>query len=1242
VEPIAVAETAPAHARVDVEQLEQDAAEAEDARELEPEPEPARSAKHAMTMTSFYAATPKRTRQYAAETSLDSNDGYADYDDDDDDQDEVVSVDARPYMQNRELSWLTFDERVLDQGADESVPLLERLNFISIFWSNLQEFFMVRVGSLTDLSFINPPIIDSKTGMTAEEQIKAIHERCRELYPIQESYYEHVRGSLSKEGVRHLRPDDLSDEQRNYLSGFVKFNVEPFLSPQIINPRHPFPHLENGKLYILVRLDDEADAEERKKDKKGKKKKKDKGGAAGVVLGLIPLPHQCDRIIKLPGRGFQFILLEHAIEMFASEIFSMYKIKHTNVICVTRNADIDANQAGDEQDDDYREHMRRLLKKRARLAPVRLECERPLSPVMEKHMLKKLGLKRSQVYDTIVPLDLSFTWGLGSRLSESKRAKLSNPPFNPAWPKCFDHDRRIMDQLDERDILLSYPYESMDPFVQLLKEAAFDPTVVSIKITLYRLASQSQLAEALITAAENGKDVTALFELRARFDESNNIEWSQRFEQAGCNVIYGFRDYKVHSKICCITRMTDDGVEHITQLGTGNYNEKTARLYTDLSFITKDEAFGRDAVEFFRNMQLENVSDNYEVLRVAPLQIKSMILENLDRQIFLARQGKPCGAFLKANSITDKEVIEKIAEASREGVGITLFIRGICCLLPEVKGATENVRVVSIVGRLLEHSRIYCFGTPEDCRIYLSSADLMTRNLNKRVEIAWPIQSEEIRWRILEYIDTCMNDTAKLRELRPNATYTPLGAFCDLDEDGNSQPPFDAQAALIERAAGEAAASAEVEEPAAAEDAFEEAAAVQEPIAVEETAAPIEEAASAVEEIAVPAEEPIAMEEEPAVEEVLEVEEEPAVVAPEVEEEPEAEEGSEVEEALDPEEESETIEEPEPVEAPAYEEGIAGETVLPAVEGDVEAFTGPQVYDLFKGVDQEAALQDAMLAEEPPVADDALGGEEPEAVPAVEEAPADAQAEIGVLDFSQFEVQPTTLPEGFAPPAMDIAPTVDAGQPDELPPAEDLTALQEAVAPQDAAPVAPSSSLEEALASFAYDAPAPAAFEAEPQVAGEQPSAGAAVPGATIGFEMPQPEGLAAEPSALVEDSADEVPLTEMTLDEILLDLPELNEPEEPEPAPEQSAAPAAGAAAPMGGQPSAGAAQTAESAQPRQQPASINGLPPDILEHVINKAQILAAQSGRQEEEEEVPGFFDKQDGTIEMPPDRKGFFRR
>ena len=764
---------------------------------------------------------------------------------------------AAPYLQNRELSWLAFNERVLDQGADETVPLLERLNFISIFWSNLQEFFMVRVGSLTDLALVKKHIIDSKSGMTPSEQLAAIYGRCRELYPIYERTYETLRGLLQKAGICHLRPDDLDDEQRAFLRNHVDQNVLPFLSPQIINARHPFPHLENGALYVVVRLDEQAEAAgdgkgaqgaagAKGKDKaakgakdakdtanakseKGKGGHADKGkaksdkadkagkadptekaavkqakaaknfGAEGVTLGLVPMPRQCQRIIALPGDGLQFILLEHAIEMAAPEIFSMYKVKHTNVVCVTRNADLDATEGTDESDEDYREHMKRILKKRARLAPVRLESERKLSSTVGPLLMKRLNLKEHQTFVTSVPLDMSYTYDVAARLPEKQRATLTNVPFAPQWPASLDQRRPVIDQVAEHEVLLSYPYESMDPFVQLLREAAHDPAVVSIKITLYRLARQSHLAEALIAAAEEGKEVTALFELRARFDESNNIEWSQRFEQAGCNVIYGFRDYKVHSKICCITRQTEHGLQHITQLGTGNYNEKTARLYTDLSFITTDPTIGRDAVEFFRNMGLENTSDNYDILWVAPLQIKPKIMEHIDEQIALARAGRACGVFFKTNSITDKDIMEKLVEAARAGVPVTLFVRGICCLVPGVPEATEGVRVVSIVGRLLEHSRIYGFGPREDMKMYLSSADLMTRNMEKRIEIAWPVLNRDLRAQIQNYLDICMADTAKLRELLPDRTYTPLGFFAREDEQGRTVR-FDSQQHLIEEA----------------------------------------------------------------------------------------------------------------------------------------------------------------------------------------------------------------------------------------------------------------------------------------------------------------------------------------------------------------------------------------------------------------------------------------------------------
>ena len=746
---------------------------------------------------------------------------------------DTTRITPPPYMQNRELSWLEFNRRVLDQGADATVPPLERLNFISIFWSNLQEFFMVRVGSLTDLSLVKKSIIDPKSGMTPSEQLDAVYARCHELYPVYQQTYEQLRTLLAEEGVRHLRDADLDDEQRAYLASYMHDNVLPFLSPQIINARHPFPHLENGGLYVVVRLDEQADPKPKAKKAKGEDAgaehagKEDKArakeekaardaaraaknlGAEGVTLGIIPLPRRSERVIEVPGgKGLSFVLLEHALEMFAPEVFSMYRVKHTNVICVTRNADLDATEGADELGEDYREHMKRILKKRSRLAPVRLESERPLSSTVKPVLLQRLGLREHQVFVTSVPLDLSYTWGLGARLSPKRRDALGQAPFTPHWPACLDRSRPIMDQVIEHEVLLSYPYQSMDAFVQLLREAAADPAVVSIKITLYRLASQSHLAEALIAAAEAGKEVTALFELRARFDESNNIEWSQRFEQAGCHVIYGFRDYKVHSKICAITRQTDAGLQHITQLGTGNYNEKTAKLYTDLSFITCDPQIGRDAAEFFRNMALENTSDNYDILWVAPLQIKQNLLAGIDEQIERARRGEAAELFFKTNSITDREDIERIAEASQAGVDVTLLVRGISCLVPGVPGLTDRVRVVSIVGRLLEHSRIYCFGPRDDCRVYLSSADLMTRNLNKRIEIAWPVLNDGLRDQVLGYLDLCLADTAKLRELLPDGNYTPVGLFAR-EEDGQTVM-FDSQAYLIEEAQRQHLAAAEL------------------------------------------------------------------------------------------------------------------------------------------------------------------------------------------------------------------------------------------------------------------------------------------------------------------------------------------------------------------------------------------------------------------------------------------------
>ncbi|MGI6104706.1 MAG: polyphosphate kinase 1 [Raoultibacter sp.] len=712
-----------------------------------------------------------------------------------------------PFMQNRELSWLSFNERVLDQGTDATVPILDRLSFVSIFSSNLQEFFMIRVGSLTDLSLVKKRIVDNKTLMTPTQQLDAIYERCHELYPIQEKIFADGKSKLGHEGVHQLEVSDLNDEQTQYLRTYLSNNVLPFLSPQIVNLLHPFPHLENGDLYIVVRLEDGSlvvreeketpETGEEKPEKKGKKAKN--LGAQDATLGIIPLPRHYERIISLPGDGFNFILVEHAIEMIVDEVFSMYTVKQTNTICITRNADLDASEGIDENDEDYRDHMKRILKKRSRLAPVRLESKYPLSDDVSAFLRKKLDLKPHQCFVTSVPLDMSYVFDIGSHLDDKKREALSYPSFTPQWPASLSHNKSLIEQVQDTEVLLSYPYESMNPFVQLLREAATDPHVISIKITLYRLANQSHLAEALIAAAENGKEVTALFELRARFDESNNIEWSQRFEQAGAKVLYGFRDYKVHSKICCITRQTDEGIQYITQLGTGNYNEKTATLYTDFAYITTNERFGRDAVTYFKNMGLENISDDYSVLSVAPLQIKPAMLSGIDAEIEKAQRGEPSGIFFKTNSITDKEIIIKLSEASQAGVPITLFVRGICCIVPGIKGYTENVRVVSIVGRLLEHSRIFCFGAFDEMRIYLSSADLMTRNMERRVEIAWPVLNDSLSEEIRSYIKTMMKDTAKLRELKPDLSYTPLGYFA-ADDTGDELSRFDGQNYLIKHA----------------------------------------------------------------------------------------------------------------------------------------------------------------------------------------------------------------------------------------------------------------------------------------------------------------------------------------------------------------------------------------------------------------------------------------------------------
>ncbi len=671
------------------------------------------------------------------------------------------------YMQNRELSWLRFNQRVLEEADCTTLPLLDRLNFINIFTTNLDEFFMVRVGSLTDYMAYAPSYHDNKTGMTAQEQLEEIFKAVGPLYQARDQAYATVMGRLRKEGVQHVEVGELNREEHRFVERLLKTSILPVLSPQIIDPRHPFPHLNNKQLYIAVDLE--------------------QGG--NPLLGLIPLPPLVERLIFLPGGEGHFLLAEDILRHYAEQVFEIYKVTGTAVICVTRNADLNTDAGFFDEDLDYRQYMSKMLKKRRRLLPVRLEIQGSLSDSSLDFLCSKLKLDPSQVFYSQAPLDLSFYSRLDTPLPDVQRQALSMPPCAPKNSPCFGGSETMTVQLErQKHILLSYPYESMQPFLQLIRESASDPAVISIKITLYRIARQSKLAEYLITAAENGKEVTVLMELRARFDEQNNIEWAQQLEEAGCRVIYGMDGFKVHSKICLITRQENGQVRHLTQIGTGNYNEKTARLYTDFSYLTTDPQLGADAAMFFTNLGVGNLEGVYQKLWVAPAGFKSNILAGIDSQIQLARQGLGGSIFIKCNSVTDKDIIQRLEEASRAGVQIRMIVRGICCLLPGVEGHTENIQIISVVGRFLEHSRVYCFGRGEQASLYIASADLMTRNTERRVEIACPIEPPHLRQQILAMMDSMWQDNVKARVLQPDGTYArreaPAGAAlrCCQDE----------------------------------------------------------------------------------------------------------------------------------------------------------------------------------------------------------------------------------------------------------------------------------------------------------------------------------------------------------------------------------------------------------------------------------------------------------------------------
>ena len=650
---------------------------------------------------------------------------------------------------NRELSWLKFNQRVLQESLDSAVPLLERLTFTSIFQSNLDEFFMVRVGTLFDQLETDPELRENKTNMTSREQLDAIFERVKKIEPQKDKAYRDIMKLLEKHGIKQLSMDKLTEDEETYISNYFRKEILPLLSPLIIDKRHPLPFIKNKEMYITVRLDSKS----------------------GIKLGLLPVNDTFRRIVQLSKNPFRFVLVEDIVLKYASEVFENYSVLEKAIVRITRNADISEDDDSLlDCDFDFRNLMEQLIKKRKKLAPVRLQVFGG-SPDSEsvKYLCKRLEISDNQIFTASAPLDLSFTFALRSMFEKKK--SLCYKPFTPQKSPAVSENLPMADQIRKKDILLHYPYESIKPFIRMLNEAAADPDVVSVKITLYRLARNSKIIQALVDMAERGIDVLVLVELRARFDEENNIGWSKTLQNAGCTIIYGPKGLKVHSKLLLITRKKGDRVEYITQIGTGNYNEKTSELYTDLSLLTANENIAAEALNVFNALSLGHLVEESNHLLVAPLCLQNKVLEMIDEEIAQARAGRKAFIGIKINSLSDRAIIEKLVEASQAGVKTELVIRGLCCLVSGVKGKTDNIRVTSIVGRFLEHSRIYIFGTKQRRRVYISSADFMTRNTVKRVEVAAPVYDPDIQDRIVNIFETMLSDDVKARVQISDGTY---------------------------------------------------------------------------------------------------------------------------------------------------------------------------------------------------------------------------------------------------------------------------------------------------------------------------------------------------------------------------------------------------------------------------------------------------------------------------------------
>ena len=680
------------------------------------------------------------------------------------------------YTQNRELSWLKFNQRVLEEAQDPDVPLLERMKFVAIFTSNLDEFFMIRVGSLYDMASLKEMELDRRSKMTPKEQLERIYEAVEPLYKERDKTYSEIKKRLSPYGICGLSFKELQDPEKKYVKKYFKEQILPVLSPQIVDRNHPFPHLLNKEIYVIASL------------KRGNQK----------LFGLVPVPTYLSEILLLPGHDIRYIRMEKILMEYLEIIFDKYEVSDKNYICVTRNGDVSPDDEALDINEDFRNLMKKTLSKRRKMAVVRLETANPLTENMERYFCDRFCITPKQIFRTKMPMKLSYIFSVAEKVPEHMRRTLIYEPFVPQKSAMVDEETSMIRQIRKKDILLSYPYESMEPFLKLLKEASTDPSVVTIKITIYRLSKKARLVEYLCAAAENGKEVTVLIELRARFDEQNNIDWSERLEDAGCRVIYGFENYKVHSKICLITCKTRNGYQYITQIGTGNYNEKTAAMYTDVCLMTADREIGQDGAAFFQNMCMGNLGGSYRHLLVSPYSLKKKVLELIEEE---TRKGENGRIIMKMNSVTDVDFIEQISRASRAGVEVDLLVRGICCIRPGVEGYTDHVRVTSIVGRFLEHPRIFSFGRGSAQKLYIGSADMMTRNTEKRVEVGCPVYDEDLRARLNHMLQVMLEDNVKARVLDAAGTYL---------KKGQGEPFVDAQEEFMQ----EAVQAAAVKKPA--------------------------------------------------------------------------------------------------------------------------------------------------------------------------------------------------------------------------------------------------------------------------------------------------------------------------------------------------------------------------------------------------------------------------------------------